>query len=440
MQKIKRIEISISFKIFYKTMSKQRKHHPKEDMEEFYLPADHIPNLYGPKMEITEILKSSFYSLMRYSRSVQDKYMENDIINSISKELETLRNLYDIKIENITKFFKMLQNERIDFCSDDYCDFSRLCDFFKVESVEKLLRGYIDRHSENIDMILNLMVDQITTQNTDLIDKSQIVGNIEEMLSNNIEKCIEKETFGKLPISTIYKIIEKSDRQHITSDMMHEFITKKFDERFPLLHFVCLRNLTDEKFNELYQVFESVKETASKSYFDYLPNEIEYIKTLRDDNRKLQREKQQYKNQIAQLQTKLNESNKKNQEYEAKIQQMNKENNQLGIQLQDLTMKYKQSQLRIQNLENKEEEYLKQVKELKKEIKQQQSQNAELNSTIAKLKMNNISEKELLNYFELIAKYVPKALHLGCKSGNVQLVKYLISHQGIDVNESDIFK
>lgn len=167
---------------------------------------------------------------------------------------------FHIRRDNIDIFFRILQNEKIEISNEQYCDLYRLSEHFGVDCLTSILKNYFKRHVKNIDFIINILYDQISTQTTDIITKSDISKEMEECLSSSVNECFLNQNFCKLPTSTIYRIVENIDNSQISSDLLYEFISKNIEERFALLLFLNLRNLSDEKFNGLHKLFESQKE------------------------------------------------------------------------------------------------------------------------------------------------------------------------------------
>lgn len=91
---------------------------------------------------------------------------------------------------------------------------------------------------------------------------------MEECLSSKIDECIANVNFWKLPISIIYRIIERSDKQQFPNNLLYDFISKNIEERNLLFLFLNIRKLTDEKFNSLYELFERCESTKKNKLFD----------------------------------------------------------------------------------------------------------------------------------------------------------------------------
>lgn len=330
-------------------MSDPNKRPPKSDNEVIYLPNESKHFSESNNCEISKMMRTSFYDLIKYSSTVRENIICEDMINNFTKQLELLKSSFNIQIENIEIFFRLLQNEKIEILSEQYCDLYRLSEHFKVYPLIRMLNGYFNRHNTNIDFIINLLINQKTTQNTDYITNLEFSKEMEESLCSRIDECITNENFWKLPTSTIYRIIEKSDKQQISSDLLYDFISENIEERMTLFLFLNIRKLTDEKFNNLYELFEKNKSTKKNNFTDYLHIDLDYIKYLKDYNQQKEEHNNQLQREIEDKQTKLDQQNQN-----------------LQRQLDEIQKKFEQLQSQNQYLEN----HLKEVERERDDLKE----------------------------------------------------------------------
>ena len=106
----------------------------------------------------------------------------------------------------------------------------------------------------------------------------QISPEMELCLSHKINECIQNDKFQKLPIPIIYRILDSSSPEKIDHNMLYEFISKSIEDRHILYHFINLQKLSNDKFDQLYDNYLSQKDSHSKIYFEFLPNNLEYIR------------------------------------------------------------------------------------------------------------------------------------------------------------------
>ena len=89
--------------------------------------------------------------------------------------------------------------------------------------------------------------------------------------------------FGKIPISTIYPIIEKTvtfiktkKKKKKKQEIYYTISSKQnIKEMLTLFRFLNFRNLTDEKFNRSYELFERDDDNEKKNYIDYFHFDLE---------------------------------------------------------------------------------------------------------------------------------------------------------------------
>ena len=120
-------------------------------------------------------------------------------------------------------------------------------------------------------IILSLKIAQ--EQNSNIFLTNQILVDIESYLKDNINQCLASDKIGLLPVPSIYRIIAKSDREKISSELLFHFIIDSIEERHILFQFIDIEKLTEESFEDIYR-----KSKNNKALFStFFPN-IEYIK------------------------------------------------------------------------------------------------------------------------------------------------------------------
>lgn len=151
-----------------------------------------------------------------------------------------------------------------------------------------------------------------------------ISNEIEDCLIKNLNECFKNELFSQLNVSTIFRIIEKSDINQIKSDALFEFISKSIEERCCLLNFLDVKNLSDEKFEFLCKIY-----LQNKSLFIYLPNDVVYLKKMMDLNKKNENEIIQLKQNQQQIENQIKQANSRNDQLQNQIEKIKTENQQI---------------------------------------------------------------------------------------------------------------
>lgn len=109
-------------------------------------------------------------------------------------------------------------------------------------------------HSKDIDFIIQIILSIQETKNEFLTQKE--INKYEQILSEEINQCFNNDKFNTLPVSSIYRIIKKSDTKKIDQKLLYNFIMNKIEERCVLFSFVSVNLMDDETFNQMYSKFE----------------------------------------------------------------------------------------------------------------------------------------------------------------------------------------
>lgn len=256
-------------------------------------------------------IEINYYQLMKWSRLVREQYRKEEM-NRLSDYLKQYQQRYNIKEGNIKSFFKSISDEQVQITNEQFFDYQKLSKIFKISKFDKILHQYFQKHKNDLDFVIRAIKDQISSQNNN-IDKNdicnQISSDMEDLLSNSIDECFKNQEFNEFPVSKVYRIIEKSDKK-ISSDSLYDFIKKSLNERYTLFTFLIIKDLSDEKFNDLCETYSNGG--FSKTYFQYLQCDLSYLKEIKD-------EKNEMRNKIKEL----NNENKQN-----KMEKINLQGNQ----------------------------------------------------------------------------------------------------------------
>lgn len=230
----------------------------------------------------TKTIKVNYYQLCKYSKLIRKEYNQDIFKNRLLEDIQRFQQEYDIDEQNIVLFFQLLQEENVEIQNEQYLDLCILSKLYKVNSLAKVLDDYSEKHINDIDFAINLLLNEPRSNKIrDIFPYGEMHGQLEEILANHVNECIQNENFGKLPISSIYRVIEKSDKKQISYDLLYEFIAKSIESRSPLFSFIKFQNLSENIFNKLYSDYISRSDSES-FYYQYLPSNLEYIKQLKE--------------------------------------------------------------------------------------------------------------------------------------------------------------
>lgn len=380
---------------------------------------------------ISAIVRVKFSLLCKYSNLIREEYHINDARNNLSAIFQNYQNEFNIKEKSIVTFINFILEKDVELKCDEYCDLSVLSQFFKVNKLIQILKRYLRSNSEDIGLISNLIIEQNSSKSSYIITSDDICADMEEILIKNIEDCLQNDEFGKLPISTIYRIIVKSIEK-VPTDLLYDFINESIEDRFALFNFIQIKDLSDDRLDHLLNEIEK-KPTF---YFDYIKNDFEYLKLIREDllsKKELVSSLSDEKNQLKSIIDDLQEENSQLRDKKNQLEKMNdllkKENNEFKSQ-------FDQSQSHFLLLSNR-------LKKDKEDIK------SKLNEYI---ESNEYYERESNFYLNLCKTIFPRIdlnkimvsdkplLHSACEIGNIDIVKYIISLNKVDINSTEIFK
>lgn len=195
--------------------------------------------------------------------------------------------------------------------------------------------------------------------------KDDFLFQMEEHLTRRIEDCIKSENFIQIPISMIYRIIEKSDKEKVSSDWLLDFILGSIDKLCVLFPLVDFFNLSKEKFLKFKNFFES--DDSKKRYLQYIPFDFKYIELMRKFDDSYDALNEENRNLHIQLYQKEKENknlrNQLNQDEEGR-QALIKKDEETPNLLEDEDLQAEVSKLTLNNLNLQQ-----QIEELKQERK-----------------------------------------------------------------------
>lgn len=158
----------------------------------------------------------------------------------------------------------------------------RIFKFFQVTKLSKILNKYKKTHFLDADFIINQILEQISFNKNDNFTDITPIFDMESSLYNKVNECFQSQQFGLLPISIVYRIIEKSEQDKISNDLLFDFISESIEERFILFTFLNVYKLTRTKFDELFDLYNKTKD-SNQNFFQHLPVDLLFIKSINDE-------------------------------------------------------------------------------------------------------------------------------------------------------------
>ena len=299
----------------------------------------------------SEVFKVPLFQVIKYSPKLTMDYSITNVNNIFSQKIKRCQETYQLQNQSIKKFIKLLQGENSEITNDDYCDLYRLSVEFKVEILQNILDEYSKQHSTDTDFIIISLLQYNSPNFNESFFNGQSPIQMEKILSQKICDCLSNNNFGKLQMPTIFKIIEKSDKQHINSNLLYDFISKSIEERCILFQFLDLKTLSDERFNEMYSKHSNSNDSNSKGYYSYVQNDITYMKELKESKVAVESKFQQIKDINDQFNAEKNKLSKINEELQEKVKQFEKVNEQLQNEKKQTNYKNENLQSSISKIE-----------------------------------------------------------------------------------------
>ncbi|KAK8835249.1 hypothetical protein M9Y10_039807 [Tritrichomonas musculus] len=230
-------------------------------------------------------IKIHFYQLCKYSLLIEKEYQRFDIEGRLSHNIKEFQKNYNIQETSLITFFNILKEGKVQIMSNQFRDLFKLSELFKVKFLQSFLERYSKEHFNDIDYIVNMILSSVSETQNDNLQCDEFSNDMERQLSSKIEKCLQNENFGDLPISVIYRVIKRSDQKRISSNDLYKFIAKSIDRRYLLFSFLNIEELSEDNFNDLCNNYIKRKGTSESCFYDCLPINLIYIKQLRDDQK-----------------------------------------------------------------------------------------------------------------------------------------------------------
>lgn len=336
------------------------------NLKEEFDPEDYQSDQIEIELSSTKI-DFPFIQFYKYSEKIQREYENEQIKENIKQQIIEIQHNLNINDKSIKVFIDLLKDSDVEINNECYIDLIKLSNIFEIHPLAKCLDKYAQLHSKDIDFIIQIILSIQETKIEFLTQKE--INKYEQILSEEINQCFNNDKFNILPVSSIYRIIKKSDTKKIDQKLLYNFIMNKIEERCVLFSFVSVNLMDDETFNQMYSKFEE-----KNIYYEYLPHNLIYIKELRDTKQKLELciQKLQLSNETFETQTV--ELTSKNDNLMAKLINNEKRINEqelINVQLKnkftDVVDENKQIKIKNQEQERKLNELNEQLQLLKNE-------------------------------------------------------------------------
>ena len=217
------------------------------------------------KLSNGEIIETNFSKLIKQSKYIRDKYKYSEAQHLIQHEMNQIKTDMHINNESIKLFIQLIQEEKVNIPIEHYKDLYALSDYFDIPKfIQELDEINQNEIYKDLNFTIQILEDLLSTENE---NDNKFQNKIENFLTNRINECIQNRYFGELPISTIYRIIEKSNEEDINQDFLIDFILKSIDTRFILFKFIKLCKLKEETIKEFVKFCHENQYQLKEEYF-----------------------------------------------------------------------------------------------------------------------------------------------------------------------------
>lgn len=197
------------------------------------------------QLDHDQYIHINYSQLCKHSQLIRNNYLISDVRFKLPKDIQKFQYKNKIKTENIISFFKLLQDENTPMTNDKYIDFLKLSDFFQIKKLTKNLTKYYKQNETNIDFIIQSILSTIE-KNDDLDDyQFNFSAKIEDILTSHIDEFLKNENIIKLPVSLIYRILDKCNKNKISKNDLFNLIMKSIDNFYALFTFFDIKSITD---------------------------------------------------------------------------------------------------------------------------------------------------------------------------------------------------
>lgn len=226
-----------------------------------------------------------YYShLTKYSKRIRDKYLFNDVIEQFPQEIRQFQEEFQLSLESVYSFFQILQEnanikENLILQYNQCADLLKISKYLEIRKLYKVTKDYIKSHTSDVDFSIQIIQHEIDKFKETGKTEYEINSEIEDILSTQIKQSLSNEKFADLPISIIYRIVEKSSFIGLSSDDLFDFIKKSVKKFYVLFQFVDVKKLSENRLIEILDLYENMDKDGQQ-YFNYLPFNFSIFKEM----------------------------------------------------------------------------------------------------------------------------------------------------------------
>ena len=178
-----------------------------------------------------------------------------------------------------------------------------------------------------------------------------------------------RANFCELPTATVYRLLELNQGERVSADLLYEFISKSKEDRFPLLSFLKLQEMSEPKLEKLFHDYSKSSETMKNKYSQYLICDLVYIQQISEEKKSherriinLEKDKKRIEGICAQITT-------ENDQHKKHIEKMSEEKQSLERRIIYLEKDKKRIESRCDQIIIENDQHKKHIEKMSEEQK-----------------------------------------------------------------------
>lgn len=315
-------------------------------------------DLVSIKFYPEQTVQIKYSQLCKHSKLIRNKYLISDVRTKLSKDIQKFQQEKKIDSNNIKSFLQLLQDEDIEMTNDKYFDFYKLSEFFQIKKLTKNLNKYFRENVKDVDFIIQFILNQENPENPQF----ELEAPMEDTLIYHVDELLKNENIKKLPVSLIYRILEKCNE--IPNGELFDLILSSISTFYVFFGFIDLQKLSDDQFGMLLKSYAN-SNSEFKKFFQYLPCNLNFLNELKKKVIQLEADNLQLQNKLKtseNIQSQLIDAQSKSDGFQLQINNLNSENFQLKEKVKNLETKNNDLLSQLNHLKNECDELQKRCK------------------------------------------------------------------------------
>lgn len=249
-----------------------------------------------------------------------DKYSYTEALIAIHNKIYEIEDTVQIKEESIKLFLQFIRDEKVSLPIEHFRDVYILSEYFKITKLTLELNNISQKELfKDLTLIIQVLFDLNSFKGK---FETSLTNKIESFLSSQINECFKNPNFSRLPVSTIYRILNITNKETIDFNLLVDFITNSLDYLFILFEFVEIQKVTDDNIEKIIKLTE---DTQKRMAFNSVPLNLMLIKRMKNENDNLVEELNQTKQELEQTKKEMNRTREELEKTKQEMKQAKEE-------------------------------------------------------------------------------------------------------------------